>query len=95
MSHPNALLSGAFAMLALLPGAGPPADAAPRRLAQTEMSIPTEAELGRLDRETMRGTIPDPEADMTGSIESQDQSMDRRAHEVDERVLRGICGGCD
>jgi hypothetical protein len=33
--------------------------------------------------------------DAAGSIKAQNERMDRRAREVDERVIRGICGGCD
>jgi hypothetical protein len=65
-------------------------------LAQAEVRIPTEAEIGRMERQSIaRPALDDSYRGETG--DQMDRRLDQRAHRIDERLLggSGICSGCD
>ena len=65
-------------------------------LTQSEVRIPSDAQLERLEREG----IATPPLDVSdapatkGTEESQDQQMDRRSRAIDQKVMKGICSDC-
>ena len=60
-----------------------------------DVRIPSERQLERMERQDIITPPLSTGPAETGSLESQDQRMDRRAREVDERVMRGICSACE
>jgi hypothetical protein len=65
-------------------------------LTQSEIRIPTDAQLERLERGGM-ATSPLDVSDapaMKGTEESQDQQMERRSRAIDQKVMKGICSDC-
>ena len=65
-------------------------------LTQSEIRIPSDAQLERLEREG----IATPTLDvggapaMKGTEESQDQQMERQSRAIDQKVMKGICSDC-
>ncbi|WP_149313740.1 hypothetical protein [Methylobacterium sp. P1-11] len=97
MKTPRVLL--AFMMLALPFGAfGSPAWAKPdTRIAQSEVTIPTDAQIDSMEQQAI--TTPplnDSEGVLQGGQGAQIRQMDRRAHRIDEKLLKddGVCDGC-
>lgn len=89
----------AFMALALPFGTfGSPVWAEPHsRIAQSEVTIPTDAQINRMEQQAI--TTPplnDSEGVLQGSQGAQIRQMDRRAHRIDEKLLKddGVCDGC-
>jgi hypothetical protein len=64
--------------------------------AQAEVRIPTEAEIGRMQRRSIsRPPLDDSDEIVTGG--QVDRQLDQRAHRIDEKLLHGggICSDCD
>jgi hypothetical protein len=66
--------------------------------AQGETTIPSDAQLERMEE---RAITTNPRADTgarnaSGGEEAEIRQMDRRAHQIDERLMKddGICSGC-
>ena len=80
------------------------ADASPITLAQGEIRIPSDADLERLERQSMatppldtgRQTTRQPGAAVSEQRreEIENQQMDRQDRAIDQKVLRGICRDC-
>ena len=65
-------------------------------LTQSEVRIPSDAQLERLEREgTATPTLDVSGAPaMKGTEESQDQQMERQSRAIDQKVMKGICSDC-
>jgi hypothetical protein len=94
ISKPNGACL-AFVVLLAAPTAIARAEQRPA-FAQAEIRIPTEAEIGRMERQSI--TRPPLDDNYRGDTGDQmDRRLDKRAHRIDERLLggSGICGDCD
>lgn len=97
MKTPRALL--AVMVLALPIGTfGTAARAAPHlRLAQGEVTIPTEGQIDRMERDAITVAPLDvSEGGQRGGEAAEIRQMDRRAHRIDQKLLTddGVCNGC-
>ena len=67
-------------------------------LAQGEVRIPSDAQLERMEERAITTNPLDVRGAraVPGGEEAEIQQMDRRAHRIDERLLKddGICAGC-
>ena len=77
---------------------GHPLRAGPHvRVAQAEVRIPSEAQIDRMERDAI-STPPLDVSDgaQTGGEAAEIRQMDRRAHSIDEKLLKdgGVCRGC-
>ena len=65
-------------------------------LTQSEIRIPSDAQLEQLEREGITTPTLDVSGApaMKGTEESQDQQMERRSREIDQKVMKGICSDC-
>ncbi|MGX9978701.1 hypothetical protein [Methylobacterium fujisawaense] len=94
MKTPRILL----AFVALAPPFGNAAWAEPRDPpAQGDVTIPTDTQINRMEQQAI--TTPplnDSEGVLQGGQGAQIRQMDRRAHRIDEKLLKddGVCDGC-
>jgi len=95
MSLPAAILAFASGLMLSLWGIPSYARPAQQFLAQSEIQIPSETDLDRINRQDLQGAPSFADPGATGSIESQIQGMDRQDREIDQRVSRGICRYCE
>ena len=65
-------------------------------LTQSEIRIPSDAQLERLEREGIATPTLDVSGApaMKGREESQDQQMERQSRAIDQKVMKGICSDC-
>ena len=67
------------------------------QVAQAEVRIPSEAQIDRMERDAISTPPLDvSEGAQTGGEAAEIKQMDRRAHGIDENLLRGsgVCRGC-
>jgi hypothetical protein len=73
-----------------------PRDATPGVvLAQREVSIPSDAQLERMEQRGIAANSPN-DRGARGNEEAEIREMNRRAHRIDEQLLKDsdICAGC-
>jgi hypothetical protein len=77
---------------------GSPALAEPHtHIAQGEVTIPTNAQINRLEQQAITTPpLDDSEGALQGGQATQIRQMDQRAHRIDEKLLKddGVCDGC-
>lgn len=76
---------------------GGPASADPVVREAQAMTIPTEAQIDRMERDSISTPPLDvSEGAQRGGQGAEIRQMDRRAHQVDEKLLNddGVCSGC-
>ena len=77
---------------------GGPALADPRaRIVQSEVTIPTNAQIDRMEQQAITTPPLDvSEGALPGNQAAQIRQMDLRAHRIDEKLLNndGVCNGC-
>ena len=67
------------------------------RIAQADVTIPTDAQINRMERDAITTPPLDvSEGAQRGGEASEIRQMDRRARRVDEKLLKddGVCDGC-